>query len=183
MTRYSKPNVPFIEASKKGGKNRPTLIVLSSSFTTSDSGAALGIAKYWYTNHAQESHHYIVDEAAVYRCVDDSRLAVFSKNSTQNALSVHLCDDPSGTIERWDDAAHTKLLSNAADLVAGLCLFHGIRPRYLSDLELKKWRKWRLKRRGGIVVQGFMAQGYWPEDYFLTLIEAHIQKHKFANKK
>lgn len=182
MGRYTKPNIPFVEASHKGKRQRPTLIVLESSFTTSSEGAALAIANHMHSKFTTQSVHYVVDEAKIFRCVDD-RISSLHSVDVKNSICVRICDDPSAPIGRWDSKSHQDLLSHTADLVAQLCLLYGISPRLLTYPEWQKWQKWRNKRRGGVLVQGFMAQAYWPSDYFMTLVEAHMTKYKFIRTK
>lgn len=181
MTRFNKPNVPFVEAAHKGGHQRPTLIVLQSSFTSSLSGAALAMAHHMHRSISKESYHYILDEAFVYRMVHDDRVAMYAPDS-KHTIGILICDDPSGPSSRWDDRHHIGLMSKMADLVAQLCLAYGIKPRFLTNEDLSRWKKWRIKRRGGIVTNGFMNKTYWPEEYFLALVKANIEKHKAINK-
>lgn len=181
MGRFTKPNVPHVEAATTGGRQRPSLIVLQSSFTTADAGAAYAIAMRMHNPQVDYSWHYVVDAAQIIRCVDDRTIA-HHRPQPKHAIGIQICDDPSLSSDRWEDTPHSLLLSRTADLVAQLCLFYGIRPLYLSEAELTKWHKWRRKGRGGIVVEGHMAQGYWPDDYFLTLVKANIEKHKLLKK-
>lgn len=182
MGKFSTPEVPFVEAAIKGGRQKPSLIVLHSSFTPTKAGAAWAIALANHRSRALESVHYLVDEEQAVRCVKDNEVALFGTDiDTKHTLGVELCDDPSGSESRWDDKEHEAMLNNLADLVAQLCLAYGIKPRFLAASELSRWRKWRKKSRGGIVTYGFLSSTYWPESYFMKLVKAHIEMHKLAN--
>lgn len=139
------------------------------------------MAQQMHRTYAKESYHYILDEKFIYRLVPDDYQAMFAPD-TKNTIGILLCDDPSALNSRWEDSQHTSMLAMLADLVAKLCLAYGIKPRLLKSDELSRWKKWRVKRRGGIVANGFLAQTYWPQDYFLTLVKANIEKYKLITK-
>lgn len=170
MAKYPSPNVPFVEARNVGTLQKPTAIVLSISFTTSEKGAALGIATYHHSSSAPAvSHHYIVDEADTYRCVPDD---IAASQNPYKSLSVLLCTQPQSYTPYWDDSVF-KVLDRAADLVADLCLIYKIPVRYL-DVELeKKWTHHKWRRRGGIIVR---AVGTWPYDSFLAIVQANVHE-------
>lgn len=178
MAKKEKPQVPYVEATIKGGRQKPSLIVLQSSGTSAVGGAARAIAMTFHKTNATKSFHYVVDELGAVNCVDPIMGAAHSGDNV-HSIGILMCDDASTHPNRWDEQIHSLMLAQLADLVAQLCLIYGIRPRYLSEVELKKWRKWRSKRRGGIVVKGQMMLGYWPIDYFFTLVEANIAKYQY----
>ena len=182
MGQYSSPNVPFVEARATGKRHRPSVIALDPSFTSTEIGAAYALAVSMNGTGATTSYHYVVDSQQTYRCVPESNSAYFNDDS-KKMLGVLVCDDPKSTPGRWYEHTHEALLAEVADVVAQLCLIHDIRPRYLSEPELKKWQKWRSKRRGGILLHDHMTKGSWPEDYFMRLVNAHIAKHKLVHNK
>ena len=162
MRKYPEPVAPFVEARNIGPSQRPTAIVLKLSMTTSDEGAALGIANYHHSPVAPpESHHYIVDEAKVYRCVPSDRQAY---SSPTGALSVLICAQPHERVPLWEDATASLVMTRAAFLVGDLVLAHKIRLKYLDGDEEAKWRKHKWRRRGGLIVK---AAGTWPYQAFL----------------
>lgn len=173
---------PYVEPKWQGRRQRPSLIVLQSSMTTSDSGAAFGLAMAHHKGYTPESFHFVVDEAVAIRSVDVKMEAEYAED-TRHTIGILLCDDPSGLPSRWEDQAHGLLLNKLAELVANLCIEHKIPARFLDSEGLDRWSKWRIKRRGGIVVNGFMAQTYWPSDYFLDLVEARVAAHRYLRKK
>jgi hypothetical protein len=176
--RVSMLDYPYVEPHLTGARQRPSLIVLQSSMTTSYGGAAFGIAMCHHKNDAKESYHYVVDERSAIRCVDVKMEAQYAPD-TRHTIGILICDDPSGPISRWEDSSHALLLNHMAVLVANLCIAHRIPARFLTSEELQRWSKWRIKRRGGIVVNGFMANTYWPEDYFMQLVRNNIKSKRF----
>lgn len=170
MAKHPVPNVPFVQARNFGDPQKPTAIVLSLSSTTSERGAALGIASNLHKATAPlDSYHYIVDEAETYRCVPES-LAAYS--SPYRAIDVLICAQPHEEVAMWEDATATRVMHRAADLVADLILAHKIRPRYLDLKAEIKWFDRRRRRRGGLIVR---VDGTWPYEAFLKDVKSQIR--------
>jgi N-acetylmuramoyl-L-alanine amidase len=169
MTKTQPPNVPYVEAQHQGSKQKPTSIRLHLSSTTSDKGAALGIANRLHqTTSPLISYHYIVDEAEIYRCVWDN-VAAYSQ--PWRSLNIMICSEPMSDVQMWSDSPQADVLHRTADLVATLVLTHKIRVRHL-DLEAElKWRKRRWRRQGGIALN---ILGAWPREAFLSDVESQI---------
>lgn len=171
MARHPAPNVPLIQARLYGSSQVPTAIVIDLSDSTSAEGAALAIANYHHTStQAAKSHHYIVDEGVVYRCVDARRAAY---HCPHQALSVLLCAPYKDHVGMWDE--HPTLIFKAADLVAQLCLHHRIRPRMLDSQGTDQWLRHRWRMRGGIIVR---APGAWPTETFMQILSTRIVARK-----
>lgn len=171
MAKYAAPIVPFVEARNVGTSQKPTAIVLSLSSTTSDRGAALGIANYHHSVSAPlVSHHYIVDEAETYRCIPHD---VAAYNSPNRSLSVLICAQPHEYEPLWENSSASLVMYRAADLVAELILAHKIQARYLDAEMEEKWKSHKWRRRGGLIVR---AIGTWPYEAFLDDVKANIQK-------
>ena len=152
-----------------GGHQKPTAIVLSLSSTTSDEGAALGIASNLHKSNAPlNSYHYIVDEAKTYRCIPQD---VAAYSSYRNALDILICAQPHEEVAMWEDATATKVMHRTADLVADLMLAYKIRARYLDTEAEQKWVKHKWRRRGGLIVH---AIGTWPYQAFLDDVKAQM---------
>ena len=167
--KHPVPNVPFVQARNVGGPQRPTAIVLSLSQTTSDEGAALGIASNLHKPNAPlNSYHYIVDEAKTYRCIPGDTAAY---SSPRHALDVLICAQPHEKVAMWEDATATLVMHRTADLVADLILAHKIRARYLFHDDEQKWLKHKWRRRGGLIVR---AIGTWPYQAFLDDVKAQM---------
>lgn len=165
MTKHTSPEWPFVEARYSGGKQRPTVITLQPSFTTSEEGAALGLANMWHSPFSPDySGHYTVDNAKIIRCVDDSVVSGFKEFQLDGILRIFMCAEPASPTTFWNEVEHAQVLHTTATLVAELCRKHKIRPRYLDYQDLLHWGAWSTRRRGGIFVN---ASEDWPHELFL----------------
>lgn len=150
-------NIPFVQAAHVGDRQRPTAILLRTSFTTGDKGAALGIANAWHRSwNRTESCHYVVDEFQAIRCVPDVVEAYNGSGPIRRVISVNVCHDP-------PEGPTTAVYNRTARLVARLCKLYRIRPVVLSDEEEARWLKHRWKSRGGIILK---TAGDFPVDWF-----------------
>jgi hypothetical protein len=171
MAKQTAPNVPFVEARNVGAKQRPTAILIRLSSTTSEKGAALGIANYHHKVGAPlESHHYIIDEVETYNCVPDK---VQAYKSPHKSLSVLICAQPHEDVALWEDATARPVMYRAACLVANLIRIHNVRIRYLDEADQKRWLHHKWRRRGGLIVQ---VVGTWPYEAFLDDIRSHMER-------
>ena len=193
LRKYPAPTVPYVEAKYRGGKQKPTLIVLSSSWTTSDKGAALGIANAMHRSNAQEkSFHYVIDEDSVFQCVWDHQVALHCGYDT-GSIGIKMCDDPSLLLRRWNEPSHQRILHRLAEVMAQLCLAYDIPARYLTDEQLSKWSKHKRKSKGGIVTSAQMNRVFglsskqdpfeWPRYEFLYFLHERIDKHRNSSKR
>lgn len=169
MARRAMPRFPFVEARHVGDAQKPTAVVLKLSSTTSEEGAALGIANYHHRPGAPFlSYHYIVDEARVYQCVPDN---VSAYSNSYRAINILICAEPQEDVALWHSPTTAPVMHQAAALVADVLLAYKIRPRYL-DLDAEtRWLEHRWRRRGGIIVR---AEGAWPYESFLGDVEAQM---------
>jgi hypothetical protein len=169
MGKHVLPDITFVEARHVGSSQKPTAIVLKLSSTTSDKGAALGIAQNLHRQNApHESYHYIVDNEMTYQGVP---VNVASYANPHRAISVLLCAQPHEAEPLWEDGSARKVMYRTAKLVADLVLTYKIRPRYLSIEAEERWRKHRWRRRGGIILH---VQGAWPKEAFLLDVRTQI---------
>lgn len=169
MTRFQPPVVPFVESHHKGKKQRPSLIMLHLSETTSEKGAALGIANYWHQPFSPEDAacHYVVDESAQFRCVPDK----FQCGGSKGVLHITMCALPTTSELVWDGESYSNVLIRTADLVAQLCLAYKIHPRILDSEQFDRWFRFKSRRRSGI---GIHLPGVWPRSRFLALVQERI---------
>lgn len=174
MKKFPPPSVPFVQARHVNLKHKPTAIILSLSWTTSEKKAALGVANNLHKRNAPvRSYHYMVDEAETYRGVWDNQGAA---SSHHGALSVLLCAEPKEEILDWMDESSSKVLDRASSLVADLVLAHKIRSLYLDENELDRWLRRRRRSRGGIIDQ---IPGQWPFGSFIADVDFKVdQKRK-----
>ena len=155
-------NIPFVEAAHHGGKQKPKAILLRTSWTTDEQGAANGIAQAWHNPRSRiDSCHYVVDVSQTLRCVPDKVVAFPFYTGYQGAISINVCHDP--------PTGPTELtLNRAAKLTARLCKLYSIPVRILSDEQEQRWLKHQWRRRGGIILK---TVGEFPADEFFTMIE------------
>jgi hypothetical protein len=156
-------NTPFVEAVHTGTRQRPTAILLRTSWTTGDKGAANGVAQAWHNpNNKLESCHYVVDAATVIRCVPDKVEAFpIRREKYKGAVSINICYDP----PFLDDML---VVMRAAELTARLCKLHRIRLRLLNEEESVSWRRHSWRFRGGILNK---TVGDFPTKDFFTFVE------------
>lgn len=165
-------NYPYVEAFQQGGRQRHLSVIrVVPSETTSDTGAALGVAQRQHLSDApHEAFHFTVDETRIYQCVPIKTQAGHFHCANKGEIGIKLCFDPPDVQYGWDDFQHTKLLDNLVDLLALLTVQYKIRPRFLTQKEYDAWRFKSFKTRssGGI----FLDFGVWsPESYLLSALK------------
>lgn len=172
--KHQPPNVPFVEAYHKGGRQNPTAIIIRSSDTTSDKGAALAIANTQRkVSSPHETYHYIVDAGSTYRCVPDRIVAGASFHCAEpGAIQILMCVEWLPQLAEWDDQKHAKVLERTVDLVAQLALAYKISTSYADG---DRWQKWRRRSRGGIIIQ---VNGAWPWSTFASDVKARVETLK-----
>lgn len=156
-------NIPFVQAHHVGRKQRPTAIVLRTSFTTGEAGAANGIAQAWHNpNNKVDSCHYVIDEFQVLRCVPDKIEAKSVYTSIyKNSITINVCYDPS--TQPLD-----LVVLKTAKQVARLCKLYGIRVVLLNDDQKLRWLHHPWRRRGGIIMA---TVGDFPTDEFFSIVK------------
>jgi len=159
-------DIPFVEARHSGRKQRPKVVSLRLTETTSKHGAAMGIARYWNASNSPiESCHYVVDEELTLQCVPVDKVAYSSKFDAKGTISINVCAFPTFDVNEWLDTERAEALDNAAKLTARLSKAHNIPIRYVDLLDHR-----RIFSRGGIMVN---VRGSWPTHTFLTKVEAY----------
>ena len=146
------------------------MIIIESTWTTSDKGAAYAIAMRQHEPDINSASHFTVDETKIYQCVPAKRIAGSESLGIKNALVIRLCVDPPEVYYGWDTPTHKRLLDNLSDLVAQLTVEYKIRPRILTSAEYQNWNGFKSRRRGGIFAP---LEVSWPKDSFL-----HTLHHK-----
>jgi len=156
-------NIPFVEAAHYGGRQRPTSILIRTSWTTGDGGAANGIAQAWHNpNNRVDSCHYVVDEKQTIRCVPDKLEAFHSGSDYKGTVCINVCHNP--PVPPKDT-----IVFRTAKLTARLCKLYRIPVRILSISEEQRWIKHSWKSRGGIILK---TAGDFPIQKFLASVEA-----------
>lgn len=170
--------MPFVEAKLKGGKQKPSAIILRPSNTRSFDGAALAIAQRWHQAPIfWSAGHYSVDANQRYRCVPDNVVAGVGDDVDPGAIRIAVCATPADKSVFWDEDEHRHVLRKTAELVAELGLLHKISVGYLDDSEFARWKKRRTRRRGGIYVvetSGFPYEAFINEVAVKRDLKTHI---------
>lgn len=178
MSKFKPPNVPFVEAKQKGRKQRPKAIVLRLTYTTSDKGAALGMANTWHRNRSSIFPcHYVVDEAEAYRCVPDRQTAGDTALSAKGVINVGLCAEPVITSTQWMMPQLATTLDKAAQVVAELALAYKIPVVYNASSEAPKKR---VKRRQRGITIGL--EGGFPAGEFQSMVRAKMAEIRKTSK-
>ena len=160
-------NIPLVEAAHHGGRQRPTAILLRTSWTTGEGGAANAIAQTWHNvNNRVDSCHYVVDEAQVIRCVPDKIQAFHLAKEYKGAISINVCHNP----PQGPDVA---TVLRAAKLTARLCKLYRIPVKMLRLSEEERWLRHPWKSRGGIILR---TSGDFPIDKFFDFVEAKYRQ-------
>jgi len=159
-------SIPLVTAAHYGSRQRPTAILIRTSWTTDDKGAANAIAQAWHNpNNRVDSCHYVVDEAQVIRCVPDKIQAFHILDGYKNykgAISINVCHDPPFSPE-------LVTVLRAAKLTSRLCKLYRIPVRILSDSDVERWLKHSWKFRGGIILK---TVGEFPTQKFLNSVKS-----------
>ena len=168
--------MPYIEARNKFGRQKPTAIIIKPSFTTSEKGAAYGIAYGWFlSNKPWWSGHYSIDARKTYRSVIDTVIAGTKEDHDRGGIRIAVCAEPLDRTVMWHPKEHKVVLHRLADLVADLVLCYGINLKELNAEETSCWRKRPSRRRGGLIIEETSG---WDSEAFLNEV-----KHKIAMKK
>lgn len=162
-------HIPFVEAAHVGGKQRPTAIVLRTSWTTGESGSANGIAQAWHNPYNKlDSCHYVVDAFQTIRCLPDKRESFYTKYPLKRVISINVCHNP-------PSAPDEEVVLRVAKLSARLCKLYRIPVRILSKTEEAKWVKHPWRHRGGILLS---TVGAFPTNAFLKCLEAEYSQQR-----
>lgn len=174
--KYLPLAAPYIEAFHRGDKQRPTAIIIRSSRVPSIKGSAFGRANMWHRKSSPiESFHYIVDEEQTFKCVPCDKVAFSDGKLDKRAISINLCMQPLDSLALWDDQVHAKLLERVVELAAHLLLAYKIRSRCLDAHDEDKWRSWRSRSRGGVIVD---IEGAWPVTTFVNDLSNRVASLK-----
>lgn len=170
MAKFDPPNVPLIQAHMVGSKQRPSAICIDLSETTSDTGAAYGVAlRLHKTNSPAKSYHFVVDETRAYRGLREN---FASYDNPYRSISVLICAQPKEHEALWEEPGSRAALNYAASIVADLILAYRIPLRYLEGEDRDRWNKRRWRRRGGIIIK---ARGAFPRQVFMNDVKTAIE--------
>ncbi|MGP3914291.1 peptidoglycan recognition protein family protein [Nonomuraea sp. 10N515B] len=127
----------FVQAAKHGGaQNRVTRIVIHGTVSPCVDGGARNVARYFRSDRAGGSAHYIVDPGETIACVREGTVAYHAPPNT-DSIGVELCDPQKGPASRWRDDNHVAMLKRAAVLVRQIAARWDVPLRRLSAAEVK----------------------------------------------
>lgn len=131
----------YIPARLQGGdQDRVNRIVIHATVSPCVRGGARNVARYFQSQEAGGSAHYVVDSSEIVQCVKDGTVAYHAPPNT-DTLGVELCDPQAGPASRWEDAAHVEMLARAAGLVRQLAARHNVPLVRLSVADLKAGKR------------------------------------------
>lgn len=140
-------NIPFVQAAHIDGKQRPSSVLLHTSWTTGRAGAANGIAQAWHNpNNRKDSSHYVIDQSTILRCVPDKVSSIRTAGEYKGAISINVCYDP-------PEIPNLETVERAARLTARLCTLYHLPVRILDEDQEAKWLQHKWRRRGGIILK------------------------------
>lgn len=185
MVSYKAPVVPYLgpPARHSGNGNKPiTRVVLHGTVSRTVEGGARDIARYFRSDSARGSAHYIIDPGEVVQSCYDSWVA-WHAPPNPHSIGIEFCDmvgGPGGKPlpkDRWQDPPHVAMLRLGARLVAELCLAYGVPVRLVDVPGLKSGR-------GGIcehsdVSEAFGMSSHWdlgefPRHRFLKMVRREV---------
>jgi hypothetical protein len=157
-------SIPYVEAVHRGKRQRPTAVLIRTSWTTDLRGAANGVAQAWHNPYNRiESCHYVIDEAVVLRCIPDKIQAFPTKANHKGAISINVCYDP-------PVMPMFTTMCLAAEQTARLCKLYRIPVRLLSEADEERWMKHKWRSRGGIILK---TAGDFPTEKFFASVEEY----------
>jgi len=170
------------------GHNKPIhRIVIHSTVSPCVEGGAEMIARYFKSEGAGGSAHYVVDPAETVQVVYDDVIAWHAPPNS-NSLGIEMCDVPgpvpgdsrtSAALKaarkawRWNRLAQRQMLHNTAELTAQLCLAYDVPIVFLSPADLAAGKH-------GITTHNNVSSawhqsthwdpGFWPRRKFMRLV-------------
>lgn len=201
MTLYPPPSPRYIgpPAHHSGDGNKPiNRVVIHSTVSPCVPGGAEQIARYFTTEEAGGSAHYVIDPETVIQAAWDS-VDCWHAPPDKGTLGLEMCDIPGpvpgerrGTARwkalrrswRWVRPAQRQMLNRTARLTAQLCLAYDVPVVFLTARQLK--RQGTLAR--GITTHANTSAafrqsthwdpGWWPRFRFMRLVRKHVRQIK-----
>lgn len=181
MSTYAPPSPPLIAARWHGGTQTPKRIVMHSTVSPCEPGAARATAHFFAREENPTSAHYCVDPGEVIQCVPDHVVA-YHCGYNQNSIGIEMCEYPAfvvnrANLARWLTPEHRRMKRRAARLVAELCLAYGIPARFVGVRGL-------LAGENGVTTHACMSRAYkrsthwdpgaWPRRQFMRQVRRQI---------
>ena len=177
MVTFVAPSPPMIAARWHGGSQTPHRIVMHSTVSPCEPGAARATAEFFAREDNPTSAHYCVDPLEVIQCVPDHVVA-YHCGFNQDSIGIEMCEVPSMTnLARWLDLPHRQMRRRAVRLVAELCLAYEIPPWFVGVDGL-------LAGKNGVTTHSCMSKAYkrsthwdpgtWPRRLFMRQVRRQI---------
>lgn len=117
---------------QRGGNAPPRRIVIHTAQITPKPGAAAAIANYFAKPDPRKvSAHATVDNAELWRSVDDGDIAFHAPPNTKS-LGIELATKAEMSAATWRDPYHRDMVANAADYTRMWCNKFGIPMHWLT---------------------------------------------------
>lgn len=184
MNRPKPPAPEYLgpAAHTSSGSNKPiNHLVIHSTVSPCVPGGAEAVARYFRSEAAGGSAHYVVDPAKVVQVVWDSVIA-WHAPPNPGSLGLELCDVPATGVRgllRWRDENHVAMLERAAVLTAQLCLAYGVPPVFLGVRGLRAGRRGVTTHAAKSKAFGQSSHwdpGAWPRRKFMRRVRHHHKR-------
>lgn len=198
MPRFRAPAPRYLgpAAHTTAGDNKPIArIVIHSTVSPCKEGGAEMIARYFRSQGAGGSAHYVVDPAESVQVVYDGVIA-WHAPPNDHSIGIEMCDVPGPVPDdsrtsaafkaarqawRWIKPEQQQMLRNTAELTAQLCLAYDVPVVFLSPRALTSGRH-------GITTHANVSAawrqsthwdpGFWPRRRFMRLVRAEVKRLK-----
>lgn len=135
---------PYVQAKyfgkvPDGSHRRVRLIVVHDMEYPEKLTAAEDVARYFQTmpDQRRASAHVCIDADSVVQCVYDRHIAYAAPGCNSDGIQIELAGYGRQTREQWLDDYSTKLLDNAAKVIAQYLVKYEITPQKLTDEQLR----------------------------------------------
>jgi hypothetical protein len=195
MTKPPAPSRPYTGPPDKrsAGSNKPIdRIVVHSTVSPCKPGGARDISRYFRSEQAAGSAHYVVDPAEAVQSAWDSVIC-WHAPPNRHSIGVEMCDMPGPVpgdsvsaarrkalrrVWRWRRPEQRDMLARTARLVAELCAAYDVPPRFVTATMLRKGMR-------GVTTHAEVSKawkqsthwdpGWWPRFAFMRRVR---REHK-----
>lgn len=196
MTRPPAPQRPYTGPPDKftPGENKPIdRIVVHSTVSDCKPGGARAISRYFRSERAGGSAHYVVDPAEAVQSAWDSVIC-WHAPPNRHSIGVEMCDRP-GPVPgqsvsaarraalrrswRWRRTEQRQMLRRTARLVAELCAHYDVPPWFRTAKQLRNGAR-------GVTTHLEVSQawgqsthwdpGWWPRWWFMRMVRAEHKR-------
>lgn len=148
-------DILYLEGNQRhtsGPNGTVTRVVLHATVSPCEPGGARANARYFQSANAGGLAHYVVDPSETVQCCKED-IACWHAPPNKGSIGVELCDPQNGSVDRWYDDLHSRMLQRAAALVADICRRHQLPIRYVNTGGL-------LQGQSGITMHRDVAQAW-----------------------